>query len=139
MYVVCCCWRILTNVSPQQLQANVGTVPRFSYDRLLPNSLLFIIPHPTYYRALKRLQALRGYSTHLNEQEIPSQRMSRYRCLLTYGRVFEKSGGRLGTSVRGIAAAEGIGVPLVWRILHELSLHVVQGRCFASGFSLNAL
>jgi hypothetical protein len=28
-----------------------------------------------------------------------------------------------GTSVRGIAAAEGISVPLVWRILHEKSLH----------------
>jgi hypothetical protein len=28
-----------------------------------------------------------------------------------------------GTSVRGIKAAEGIGVPLVWRILHEQSLY----------------
>jgi hypothetical protein len=28
-----------------------------------------------------------------------------------------------GTSVRRIAAAEGVGVPLVWIILHEQSLH----------------
>jgi hypothetical protein len=30
----------------------------------------------------KWLQALRGYSTHLNEQNSPSQHMSRNQCLL---------------------------------------------------------
>jgi hypothetical protein len=39
------------------------------------------------YRVLKKgLQALRGYSAHLNEQS-SSQHMSRNQCLLRYGRV----------------------------------------------------
>jgi hypothetical protein len=33
------------------------------------------------------LLALRGYNTHLNEQKLPSQHMSRNHCLLRYGRV----------------------------------------------------
>jgi hypothetical protein len=77
------------------------------------------------YRVLEKgLQALRGYSTCLNEKKSPSQHMSRNQCLLRYGRVFEKfayekSGKYPGTSVRRIAAAGGIGVRLAWRILHE--------------------
>jgi hypothetical protein len=65
------------------------------------------------------------------------------------GKVEEDS----GANVRKIAATEGIGVPLVWRTLHEQSLNhttsgeyrpsliltAVQGRCFANGFSQNAL
>jgi hypothetical protein len=58
-----------------------------------------------------------------------------------------------GTSVRRIAAAEGIGALLVWRILHEQSLylyhiqreqvltppdHSARG-CSANGFSQNVL
>jgi hypothetical protein len=39
-----------------------------------------------YTGCLKRLPALRGYSTHLNEQKSPSQRMSRNNCLLRYER-----------------------------------------------------
>jgi hypothetical protein len=34
----------------------------------------------------KGLQVLRGYRTHLNEQNIPSQHMFRNQCLLRYGR-----------------------------------------------------
>jgi hypothetical protein len=38
------------------------------------------------YRALKNgLQALRGYSTHSNEQKCPGQQTSRNQCLLRYG------------------------------------------------------
>jgi hypothetical protein len=57
-----------------------------------------------------------------------------------------------GTNVRRIAAAEDIGVHLVWRNLREQSgypYHVQQvqpsllttahGRCFVNGFSQNAL
>jgi hypothetical protein len=57
------------------------------------------------------------------------------------------------TSVQRIAAAEGISVPLVWKIFmnnyftHKTSnkckpsllLTTVQGWCFANGFSQNAL
>jgi hypothetical protein len=38
------------------------------------------------YRALKNLWALRWYSTHLHEQESPSQHVSRNQRLLRYGR-----------------------------------------------------
>jgi hypothetical protein len=58
-----------------------------------------------------------------------------------------------GTSVRTTAAAGNMGVPLVWRNLHEQSLYptissvwkpsllltIVQGWGFASGFSQNVL
>jgi hypothetical protein len=38
-------------------------------------------------------------------------------------RVFRRMEEDPRTSVRRIAAAEGIGVPLLWRILHEQSLY----------------
>jgi hypothetical protein len=42
----------------------------------------------------------------------------------------EKSGRKPRTSVQRIAAAEGIGVPLVWRIIHEQSLYsYTSSRC----------
>jgi hypothetical protein len=71
------------------------------------------------HRVLKnRLQALRGYS------KSPSQHMSRNQCLLSFrivlvlGKVEDP-----GTSVERIAATVGIGIPLVWRTLHEKSLY----------------
>jgi hypothetical protein len=66
-------------------------------------------------------------------------------------RVFRRVEGDPGTSVRRIAAAGNISVPLFWRILHEQSLYpttsseckpsllltIVQGRGFGNGFSQN--
>jgi hypothetical protein len=34
-----------------------------------------------------------------------------------------------GTSVRRISAAESFGVPLVWRILHEQCLFIIEKTC----------
>jgi hypothetical protein len=40
----------------------------------------------------KRLQVLRGYNTHLNEQKSPSQHLSRSQCVLRYWRVLHLTG-----------------------------------------------
>jgi hypothetical protein len=42
--------------------------------------------------AKKGLKALGGYSTHFNEQKIPTQHMSRNQCPLRYGRVLHLTG-----------------------------------------------
>jgi hypothetical protein len=60
--------------------------------QLLPDDCSFfsfvgILNNINYAECYKGLQALKGYSTHLNEQESPNQHMSRNQCLLRYGRV----------------------------------------------------
>jgi hypothetical protein len=57
-------------------------------------------------------------SQHIVQKSMPVEIWASFREVRVLRRVEEDP----GTSVRRIAAAEGIGVPLVWRILHEQSL-----------------
>jgi hypothetical protein len=84
-----------------------GKSPRYQLDRSLGNprsvpddsERIKILPHQglehrplcrpargQFLYRLRYLGSLRGHSTHLNEQNSPSQHMSRNQCLLTYGR-----------------------------------------------------
>jgi hypothetical protein len=80
------------------------------------------------------------------QKSMPAETWARFREV----RVLRRAEEDPGTSVRRIAAAEGIGVPLAWRTLHPYHIQrvqaltppdhrAVQGWYFASGFSQNAL
>jgi hypothetical protein len=82
----------------------------------------------TTWVAWGKILALRGYSTHLDEQKSPHQDVSRNRCLLRYGWVFKKVAyweewKKLLEPVCKELELPKVSVFPVWKVLHEQSLY----------------